>query len=156
MYKILPTAGDSSINVAGWSLAQLMVTPEDISTTEYQPNDYRYAGSLFVTRSFHSYNPIKKFSYQSELLVGIRGPHALARQTQTAIHALINADRTAWLAQPVGHAAFAQSNIHRGEKFVFMEEPCGVERRRTSPGRLADGCSTYLSRAADWKDGTIF
>ena len=90
LYRILPTAGDGSTDISGWSLAQLMITPEDISKTEHQPDDYPYAGSLFVTRSFHSYNPVKKFSYQSELLVGIRGPRALARQTQTAIHSLIN------------------------------------------------------------------
>jgi lipid A 3-O-deacylase len=90
-YRVLPIAGDSSTNVSGWSVAQIMVTPQDLNKVEYQPNDYPYAGSLFVTRSFYSYNPKKKFSYQTELLVGIRGRHALAKQTQIAIHSVINA-----------------------------------------------------------------
>lgn len=91
--RIIPTTGDSSIYISGWSMAQLMVTPSDITKTEYQPDDYPYAGSLFITRSFHSLNPIKKFSYQTELLVGIRGPHAMAKQTQTVIHSAINSQK---------------------------------------------------------------
>jgi len=92
LYKVLPTAGDNSTNIFGWGLAQLMVTPEDISKPEYQPDDYPYAASLFATSSFYSYNPKKKFSYQSELLVGIRGPQAGGRQTQNAIHAFSNSE----------------------------------------------------------------
>ncbi len=144
LYKILPTAGDSSINVAGWSLTQLMVTPENISTTEYQPNDYRYAGSLFVTRSFHSYNPIKKFSYQSELLVGIRGPHALARQTQTALHAMINSEEPrGWHnqldTQLLLNLAFtAEKNLFTWKNLVELNG--GVQAR---VGSLVDAVHIY-------------
>ena len=154
-YRVLPIAGDSSTNVSGWSVAQIMVTPQDLSKVEYQPNDYPYAGSLFVTRSFYSYNPKKKFSYQTELLVGIRGRHALAKQTQIAIHVCNQRRRTAWLGQPAEHAAFNQFVVHRGEKPAFMEEHCGVERRHTNPCRLPDGCRTCISCAAHRKNVTI-
>jgi len=88
--KIIPKAGEGSVNVYGWSVAQLMVTPNDISIKEYQPNDYAYAGALYATRSYYSFNPVKKFGFQTELIAGIRGPAALARQTQTEMHSLIH------------------------------------------------------------------
>lgn len=91
LYKVLPKAGPSGTNVSGWSIAQIMITPNDISAAEYQPNDYRYAGALFVARSLYSYDPVRKFCFQTEVLAGIRGPQAMARQTQTAIHKMINA-----------------------------------------------------------------
>src|SRR5882672_9811239 len=51
--RLMPKAGDSSINIFSWSLAQLMVTPNDISITQYQPNDYPYAGALFTAHSLY-------------------------------------------------------------------------------------------------------
>jgi hypothetical protein len=84
------SAGQGSVNVYGWSLMQLMVTPTDITQAQYQPNDYNYAGALIVMRSFYSFNPQKKFSFQTEWVGGIRGPAAFARQTQTALHKAID------------------------------------------------------------------
>lgn len=92
LYRKLPTAGDSSVNICGWSIAQLMATPEDITVSDFQEHDYRYAGALFVTHSFLSFNPSKKYSFQYEMLVGIRGPEAMAKETQTAIHKMIGSD----------------------------------------------------------------
>lgn len=91
--RLLPKAGDSSVNLFGWSLTQLMVTPNDISTTQYQPDDYPYAGALFITHSLYSYNTIKKYSFQTELVAGIRGPASFARESQIFIHSLINYQR---------------------------------------------------------------
>ncbi|MEJ0104556.1 MAG: lipid A deacylase LpxR family protein [Bacteroidota bacterium] len=88
--RLVPKAGDSSINIFGWSLAQLMVTPNDISITQYQPDDYPYAGALFITRSFYSYNAVKKYSFQTELVAGIRGPASFAKELQTFIHSVIH------------------------------------------------------------------
>ena len=90
---LLPRAGDSSTNVFGWSITQLMVTPNDISTTHYQPDDYPYAGALFLTHSLYSYNAVKKYSFQTELVAGIRGPASFAKETQIFIHRLINYQR---------------------------------------------------------------
>ena len=85
----MPKAGDSSKNIFGWSIMQVMVTPNDISTAKYQPNDYPYAGALFAIHSLYSYDPIKKYSFQTELLAGVRGPTSFAKQTQIAVHSLI-------------------------------------------------------------------
>jgi len=90
LHKLMPKAGDSSRNIYGWSLMQIMVTPKKISATSYLPNDYYYAGALFVTHSLYSYNAKKKYSFQTELLAGLRGPGSFAKQTQKAIHKLID------------------------------------------------------------------
>jgi lipid A 3-O-deacylase len=89
-HKLMPKAGDNSRNLYGWSLMQIMVTPNDISTTSYVPDDYPYAGALFVTHSLYSYNPKKKYSFQTELLAGIRGPASFAKQMQKAVHKLMD------------------------------------------------------------------
>ena len=86
----MPVAGDSSINVFGWGLTQKMVTPNDISKTYDQPDDYAYAGALYVTHTLFSYNKSKKYNFQTEIILGIRGPASLARETQTLLHSLIN------------------------------------------------------------------
>jgi len=39
LHKLMPKAGDSSRNIFGWSLMQIMVTPKKISATTYLPND---------------------------------------------------------------------------------------------------------------------
>lgn len=131
--RFLPTAGDSSLMIHGWSVAQYMVTPDDITKTTYQANDYPYAGALTVTRSFFSFNPSKKFSYETEFLVGIRGRHAFAKQTQTWIHAMINS------ARPLGWQHQLESQLLVNITFTaernliswdhFLELNGGVEAR---------------------------
>jgi hypothetical protein len=41
---------------------------------------------LFIIRSLYSYNPVRHYSLQTELQLGIRGPAALGKQSQTFIH----------------------------------------------------------------------
>jgi len=65
--KLLPKAGDSTVNVFGWGLTQLMVTPKDITKTEFQPDDYPFAGSLYVSHTLYSYNPVEKYDFQTEI-----------------------------------------------------------------------------------------
>lgn len=90
LHKLMPKAGDSSRNIYAWSLMQIMVTPDNIKATTFLPNDYYYAGALFATHALYSYNAKKKYSFQTELLVGIRGPGSFAEQTQKAVHRLIH------------------------------------------------------------------
>ncbi len=84
--RIMPAAGTNSVNTYGWGIMQIMVTPNDICKTEYQPGDYHYAGALFVTHTLYSYNPQKKYNFQTELVAGIRGPGTHAGETQKTIH----------------------------------------------------------------------
>jgi hypothetical protein len=85
----MPGAGDSSIDIYGWGAMQIMYTPYNISSPNYQPNDYPWSGALIGTHTRYSYNAEKKFDLQSELVLGVIGPAALDRQTQSLVHDII-------------------------------------------------------------------
>src|SRR5438105_5875223 len=86
----MPKAGDSSVNTYGWGIMQVMITPSDISKHIPDANDYPYSGALFVAHSLHATNPVKKYNLQTELLMGVMGPPALAKQLQVLAHRIIN------------------------------------------------------------------
>ena len=109
--RILPKAGANSINVYGWGLTQLMYTPNDIATTDYQPNDYPYAGALYTTHSLYSYNVEKKYDFQTEIELGVRGPAAFTKQTQTFVHRLINYQSPMGWAHQARNAAIVNVNF---------------------------------------------
>jgi lipid A 3-O-deacylase len=88
--QILPKAGAHSVNTYGWGIMQLMYTPNDITDSAYQPNDYPWSGALFATHTLYSYNPERKYDLRTELDLGVIGPAALAQQTQTGFHRLIH------------------------------------------------------------------
>jgi lipid A 3-O-deacylase len=88
--RFLPKAGDSSENVFGVGLSQLMFTPNDITKSNFQSDDYPWSGTLFITYNLYSYNEKKKYDFQTELDFGFTGPVSLARQTQTMIHEIVN------------------------------------------------------------------
>jgi hypothetical protein len=89
LHRMMPKAGDSSINTFGCSIMQVMITPKNILKRVPDKNDYPYSGALFATHSLHSTNAKKKYSWQSELMLGVLGPPSLAQQTQVAMHRLV-------------------------------------------------------------------
>lgn len=88
--RLMPKAGDSSLNVFGLGLAQVIFTPDKIINPNFQPNDYPWSGSAFITHSLYSYNEKQKYDFQTELVLGVNGPASLARQAQEMIHHLID------------------------------------------------------------------
>ncbi|ASZ10512.1 lipid A deacylase LpxR family protein [Chitinophaga pendula] len=90
---VLPQTGRNSINRYYWSVMQIMITPTDLATTQYQPNDYSYAGALYGAHGLLSYNPDKKYNLHSEWLLGVMGPWAFAKEAQTLMHRVIDAQR---------------------------------------------------------------
>jgi len=160
--RLLPTAGQGSVNVYGWSVMQIMVTPNDIAQTDFQPDDYEYAGALFLTRSFYSFNPQRKFSLQSELIGGIRGPASFAQQTQTALHEIIDYQRPMGWSNQLNTKALLNVNV-TAEKNVWswrniLEINAGAQLRAGSMisaitfypmvrfGRMAPYFDGYLSQ----------
>jgi hypothetical protein len=81
------------VNAFGWGAMQLMFTPSDISKTSYQPNDYPWSGALMAIHSLYSYNPRKKYDFQTELVMGVIGPASQAEQVQVVVHHLIHYQR---------------------------------------------------------------
>lgn len=88
--RVMPKAGDNSINTFGLGLVQLMYTPKDITNAYYQPNDYAWSGAMYLTHTLYSYNPIKKYDYQTEIVAGVIGPAALAEPSQVIVHHIIS------------------------------------------------------------------
>jgi lipid A 3-O-deacylase len=91
--RIMPKAGDSSINIFGWGLSQLMITPDAINQADMQPDDYPWSGELFATHTLYSYNEQKKYDLQTEIDLGVRGPAALAGEAQDLVHQMIRYQR---------------------------------------------------------------
>jgi len=86
----MPKAGQSAINVYGISLSQMLYTPENIASNEYIPDDYPYAGALFITHSLLSSSPDDKYSVHTEIIAGLRGKAAFGEETQTGLHRLVD------------------------------------------------------------------
>lgn len=70
------------------SLSQMLNTPHDIGETGILPNDYPYAGVLFV--SMGNLQVSEKSSTAHNISIGFMGPNALGDQTQTSVHRLIH------------------------------------------------------------------
>ncbi len=87
--RILPKAGKDAVNTYGWSLMQVMYTPEDIRAPLPDVEDWPYSGALFVSHSLHSSSPARKFNLQTEIVLGVMGKASLAEQLQKGIHKVI-------------------------------------------------------------------
>jgi hypothetical protein len=88
--RLMPKAGTGRKDIYSWSLMQIMVTPDNISDPDFQPDDYPWSGALFFAHSLYSYNSRRKFAFKSEALAGVLGPASLAGPTQRAVHRLIH------------------------------------------------------------------
>lgn len=142
--RIMPKAGKGHTDIYSWSLMQVMVTPNNISDPNFQPDDYPWSGALFAAHSLYSYNPEHKFSFQSECLVGVMGPASLAGATQRAVHRLIHYTvPTGWSNQfgntPLVNAAFTAEK-QEGGAGDFLELIGGA---RVDAGALMDKLTVY-------------
>ncbi len=90
LHKLMPKAGDGSLDTYGVGVMQVMITPKDLRRNTFVANDYRYAGALFLAHTLHSTNDAKKFNLQSEWILGVMGPPAMAKETQVFLHKLVD------------------------------------------------------------------
>jgi hypothetical protein len=88
--RLMPKAGDSSINTFGFSLMQVIYTPKNILKRIPDRDDFAYAGGLFATHSLSSANRVKKYSWQTEVLLGVMGPPSLAKDAQLQAHKIVD------------------------------------------------------------------
>jgi len=116
----MPKAGKNAINTYGWGIMQLMYTPRDISTSLSAPKDYNYAGALFAIKSLHSSNARKKYSLHTELYLGTIGPNSFAKESQIAIHKLINYQRPNGWDNQVSSKFVLNINL-TAEKMLFQK-----------------------------------
>lgn len=154
----MPKAGDSSKNMYGWGLMQIMVTPSDISIKEYQPHDYPYSGALLASHSLYSFNPQKKYMLQTDVLAGIRGPASGAKEVQTWFHNLINYQKPEGWDNQLRTMPLLNVNFTAEKQFYsvrnFMEINGGTS---IGVGSLADAFMVYpllrIGKMAPYFDG---
>ncbi len=69
---------------------QEMFTPEDIRTSEIDTNDRPYSGLLYLALTANSNQLLKGRKLVSKFSIGVQGPAALARETQSWVHGFTN------------------------------------------------------------------
>lgn len=119
---LMPKAGKQAINVWEWNLMQIMITPNNISDTAFNPDDYYYAGALFARHELTSYNPLKQYSLHSEILFGVMGPLAFAEETQTFFHNLIHYQKPKGWQHQVPNAPLLNYNFTY-ERMLYTPRP---------------------------------
>ncbi len=136
---LMPGAGKKSVNTYGWGLMQVMYTPTNISTRQYLPTNYPYAGALFLAHTKYAYNPRTHLGFQTELVMGVMGPVALAGPIQSWFHGVIHYQR------PEGWSNQLPND-------VLLNENVTVEKQILHVGRGLEwiaGASGYLGTALD-------
>ncbi len=156
--KILPKAGDSSINTYSLGLMQMMYTPDYLTTSYYVYNDYSYAGADFAKHSLYSYNPKKKYDLQTELVLGIMGPSSFAGTAQHWLHTVLQdtAIPNGWGNQ-YRNAVLANINFTIEKEIVSNKGFQAIGRAQISAGTMFDaielGTSIYIGKMNPYFNG---
>jgi lipid A 3-O-deacylase len=142
--RLMPKAGDHATDIYGWSLMQVMYTPNEIGKTAFQPNDYPWSGALFATHSRFSYNTERSYAYKSEITLGMMGPASLAGPTQRMVHSMIHYTvPEGWSNQygnsPLLNASFAVEKREWGSNSLFEM----IGGARADAGTMLDGLTVY-------------
>jgi lipid A 3-O-deacylase len=135
----MPKAGAESVDIYGWSVMQMMVTPDNLAEPQYQSDDYAYSGALFLTHSRYSYNRVKKYSLQTEMLSGIRGPASFARQTQVWIHRVINDEK------PMGWRNQFNTKVLLNINFTAEKQLAGIKNFAEIIGGVQVSAGTLIN-----------
>lgn len=142
--KSLPKAGDGSVDVFSWGVMQLIYTPDDIGNPHYQPNDYPWSGALVATHTLYSYNPYKKYDFQTELVLGILGPDAFAGQTQRFVHRLLQFQEPRGWDHQFRNALLANINFTAEKQLVSWGRHFDViGGGQASIGSMLNGMAVY-------------
>jgi hypothetical protein len=149
--RILPKAGASSNNIFQWGIMQVVYTPQDLDTSAYLSNDYAYAGGLYLIHSLYSYNAEKKFSFQTEINLGVMGPASLAEESQELIHRAIGYE------QPRGWQNQIRTDFLFNLNFTAEKQILGLGRflefmggSKLSVGTLMNAVAVYPLIRIGW------
>lgn len=124
--RLLPKAGSESRNVFGIGLAQTIFTPNNISNPKFQPNDYPWSGTLYLTHSLYSYNEERKYNFQTELDLGVSGPASLARQVQETAHHIVNYQQPEGWSNQFGNSLILNLNFSAEKQLLHYGRPLEV------------------------------
>lgn len=142
----MPAAGDSTIDIYGWGAMQIMYTPRNIIDPDYQPNDYPWSGALVGTHTRYSYDPVKKLDLLTELMVGVIGPAALDRQTQSIVHHIIQYYHPNGWSQQFSNDLLVNVNFTVEKQLAAIGSLVTIlGGARTYAGTMQNGAALYSS-----------
>lgn len=148
---LMPSAGHGSVNTYGWGLMEVMYTPTNISTKQYLPANYPYAGALFLAHTKYSYNPRTRLGFQTELIMGVMGPAALGGPLQSWFHGVIHYQRPEGWSNQLPNDLLLNENLtvekeilHWGHGLEWIAGASG------EVGTLLDGGGVYNTLRVGW------
>lgn len=89
--RLSPTFKVNKTTVSYFSFGQNLYTPQDIKTTELNPNDRPYAAFTYISGGLAT--ATDNHIDNAELTLGLVGPSAAGKVVQTEFHKLIHADK---------------------------------------------------------------
>jgi len=127
----------------GWSLVQLMITPQKTSPFIPDKNDYPYAGALIGMHTRHKSDPFRKINLQTEWVAGIMGPASFAKQTQVFLHRLIGDPRPNGWDYQLPTDLLLNYNLTYEKQVAGKNKLILVAGANGFAGTLSDGLSAY-------------
>lgn len=83
-------SADGYKRVVAYGVGQIVITPDDITTSDEQPDDLPYAGLLY---GFYSMNGQRQGRAETlSLMFGVVGPLSMAEESQKLLHKIIGSD----------------------------------------------------------------
>lgn len=134
------------------SLGQNMYTPENISATDFIPDDRPYGGWLYLGFGFHSKTTHVLDSW--EINLGIVGPYSFAADTQKFVHAIIDSPRPkGWHHQIGTEPGVNFVYVHKKRFFELgADDGWKVEAFRHYGGSLGN-VAAYLNAGLELRAG---
>lgn len=146
------TEREGAIRNVAISLGQNMYTPEDITTTEFQPDDRPYAGWSYLGLGLHAKTTRRLDTL--ELSLGMVGPASLAEDTQKLVHRIIDAQRpNGWKHQLANEPAINLVYERKYRVFYWGDEGgLGMDFVAHGGGSLGN-VFTYLNAGGSLRAG---
>ncbi|TDX00890.1 lipid A deacylase LpxR family protein [Dinghuibacter silviterrae] len=142
--RLMPKAGRHSTDIYGWSLMQVMYTPDNLLDPNFQPNDYPWSGAVFATHSLYSYNARRAFAYKTELTLGMMGPVSLAGPSQTMVHRTVHYKEPKGWSNQYGNAPLLNVSFAAEKKeWGWSDAVDIIGGTRVDAGTMLDGLTAY-------------
>jgi lipid A 3-O-deacylase len=149
--RLFPKAGDQAVNIFQWGFMQVVYTPRDIEDSAYQPNDYAFSAGLYIIHSLYSYDPVKKFSFQTEIKLGVMGPAALGEQSQELIHRVMGYETPNGWKNQLNTDVLFNVNFTAEKQFLSLGQFAELTGgSKISAGTLVNAVSVYPLIRIGW------